>query len=170
MLSSASPMSVTRSSLEEMLDLLRRQDEAERPKDLPPALPARPMSKARLPSSRQRSLLINLKVGNGNINNPVNTNNQLISSTSGEVNKEDSKRKDKESSSSRSSFGSKKIKKDMNVESPYEIGVEERKEGSECLAHTVESSGLTSRIRERDWEDKIGYFIKKVSCLVTASH
>ncbi|KAJ0751279.1 putative myosin ATPase [Helianthus annuus] len=46
---SASPNSIARSSLEEMLDSLRRRDEAEHSRDLPPALPSRPTSKARLP-------------------------------------------------------------------------------------------------------------------------
>ncbi|XP_031407548.1 myosin-2 isoform X2 [Punica granatum] len=163
MMLSASPTSMARSSLEEMLDSLRRRDEAEKPKDLPPALPARPTSKARLPSSRQRSLPMNFKVENGNSNNPMNTNNQL-DFTSSEVNKakEDSKRKEKELGSSRSSFGSKKMKKDPNVESPYGIDVDERKGGIGC--HTVGSdadSGLAPRIKEPDWEDNIGYFIKK---------
>ncbi|KAD4385990.1 hypothetical protein E3N88_26159 [Mikania micrantha] len=45
----ASPHSIARSSLEEMLDSIRRRDEGEHPKDLPPALPSRPTSKARLP-------------------------------------------------------------------------------------------------------------------------
>ncbi|KAJ0974888.1 hypothetical protein J5N97_016853 [Dioscorea zingiberensis] len=49
-----------RSSLEEMLDSLRRRDE--QPKDLPPALPARPTSRGRLPSAR-RSLPVDFKIG-----------------------------------------------------------------------------------------------------------
>ncbi|KAL5730045.1 hypothetical protein ACHQM5_002919 [Ranunculus cassubicifolius] len=48
-----------RSSLEEMLEMIKRRDE--KPKDVPPALPVRPLSKARLPSAR-RSLPINFKV------------------------------------------------------------------------------------------------------------
>lgn len=170
MLSAASPTSMARSSLEEMLDSLRRLDEAEKPKDLPPALPTRPTSKARLPKSRQPSLPSNFKVENGNDNNPMNTHNQL-SFTLSEVNKgkEDSKRKKKELGSSRSSFGSKRMKKELNVESPYGIDVEETKRGIQCFAYTTESgqdSGLTLRIREPEWEDNIGYFIKKVTCLV----
>ncbi|KAI3988184.1 hypothetical protein MKX01_011973 [Papaver californicum] len=54
--------STARSSLEEMLDSLRKRDE--KPKDTPPALPVRPTSKARLPSAR-RSLPINFKIRNG---------------------------------------------------------------------------------------------------------
>ncbi|KAH0986756.1 hypothetical protein GBA52_013933 [Prunus armeniaca] len=44
MMVSASPSLIARSSLEEMLDSLRRRDEGEKPKELPPALPARPTS------------------------------------------------------------------------------------------------------------------------------
>ncbi|MED6168755.1 hypothetical protein PIB30_014444 [Stylosanthes scabra] len=46
------PRSQARSSLEEMLESLRRRDEEEKPKDKPPALPSRPSSRARLPSVR----------------------------------------------------------------------------------------------------------------------
>ncbi|KAI3869343.1 hypothetical protein MKX03_014521 [Papaver bracteatum] len=62
MLSPELTASTARSSLEEMLDSLRKRDE--KPKDTPPALPVRPTSKARLPSAR-RSLPINFKIGNG---------------------------------------------------------------------------------------------------------
>jgi hypothetical protein len=58
MLSSAT---MARSSLEEMLDSLRRRDEVKKPKDLPPTLLARPTSRARLPSAR-RSLPNNFRV------------------------------------------------------------------------------------------------------------
>ncbi|CAI9303676.1 unnamed protein product [Lactuca saligna] len=40
---------IVRSSLEEMLDSLQRKEESKKPADLPPALPARPASRARLP-------------------------------------------------------------------------------------------------------------------------
>jgi hypothetical protein len=56
-----SPATMARSSLEEMLDSLRQRDEVGKPKDLPPALPARPTSRARLPSAR-RSLPNNFRV------------------------------------------------------------------------------------------------------------
>lgn len=46
---SVSTSLVVRSSLEEMLDTLQRNEESKNPADLPPALPARPASKARLP-------------------------------------------------------------------------------------------------------------------------
>ncbi|KAK8950857.1 hypothetical protein KSP39_PZI003308 [Platanthera zijinensis] len=60
MAASATVTSV-RSSLEEMLESLRRRDE--KPKDVPPALPSRPPSKGRLPSAK-RSLPVKFKVEN----------------------------------------------------------------------------------------------------------
>ncbi|KOM43680.1 hypothetical protein LR48_Vigan05g128500 [Vigna angularis] len=48
-----------------MLESLRKRDEEERPKDLPPALPSRPQSRARLPPAR-RSLPHNFKVDGDN--------------------------------------------------------------------------------------------------------
>ncbi|KAH7662341.1 P-loop containing nucleoside triphosphate hydrolase protein [Dioscorea alata] len=54
------PTVSSRSSLELMLDLIQKRDE--QPKDEPPALPARPTSRGRLPSSR-RSLPLNFRIG-----------------------------------------------------------------------------------------------------------
>ncbi|CAN4102837.1 unnamed protein product [Withania somnifera] len=57
MLSVSPSGSTVRSSLEEMLDSLRQRDENEKPKDLPPALPARPKLKSRTrPPSPKRVL------------------------------------------------------------------------------------------------------------------
>ncbi|KAK1279441.1 hypothetical protein QJS04_geneDACA003163 [Acorus gramineus] len=53
------PPSIARSSLEEMLDTIKRRDEL--PKDVPPALPTRPTSRSRRPSSR-RSLPVSVKI------------------------------------------------------------------------------------------------------------
>ena len=48
-------LSTARSSLEEMLDSLRREEETQTPRDLPPPLPPRPKptSRARLPSAKR---------------------------------------------------------------------------------------------------------------------
>ncbi|KAK4804171.1 hypothetical protein SAY86_003988 [Trapa natans] len=178
MLSAASPQSIARSSLEEMLESLRRRDDAESPKDLPPALPARPTSRARLPSSRQRSLPMTSQVQNGYKNNNLNSNNEL-DFTLIEVTKanEDSKRKEKDFASSICSFGSKKSKKDPNLESPYRIGAEEvEKEGIRCSTKTIvpgSDSCLAFKIKEPEWEDNIGYFIKKklsIWCQIVSGH
>ncbi|KAI4322882.1 hypothetical protein L6164_022533 [Bauhinia variegata] len=154
MMLSASPDSITRSSLEEMLDSLRRRDEEEKPKDLPPALPARPTSRARLPSAR-RSLPNNFRV--------ENDSGAEESMPSGCNAKEENKRKDTEKEHKRKgSFGSKKMKKD--VESPYIVTPEEkiRKQSSEAPAPVPTASVASSgKIHELDWEDNIAYFIKK---------
>lgn len=108
MVLSASPNSLTRSSLEEMLDSLRRKDEEEnnKNKDLPPALPSRPASKARLPPAR-RSLPNNFKVGSV-MNDNVESKRKEISILTSTSRRE-----------SMSSFGRKRVKKDASVESPY---------------------------------------------------
>ncbi|KAL8098526.1 myosin-2-like isoform X2 [Apium graveolens] len=51
---SVSPSMIARSSLEEMLESIRRREEDVRPKDLPPKLPSRPNSKARRPLSKRQ--------------------------------------------------------------------------------------------------------------------
>ncbi|KAK4787497.1 hypothetical protein SAY86_011330 [Trapa natans] len=170
MLSAASPPSIARSSLEEMLESLRRRDDAEKPKDLPPALPARPTSRARLPSRQQRSLPVTSQVHNVHRNYKGNSNNQLnFNSIEVDKAKEDSKRKEKGFDSSRSSFGSKKIRKGPNSESPYGIGAGDvEKEGMKCSSNTIvtgSDSNLAFKIKEPEWEDNIGYFIKKKLCI-----
>lgn len=50
---SVSPSMIARSSMEEMLESIRRREEVDRPKDLPPKLPSRPTSKARRPLSKR---------------------------------------------------------------------------------------------------------------------
>lgn len=149
MMLSASPTAVTKSSLEEMLDSLRQRDEAlEKSRDLPPALPARPTSKARLPSARH-SLPMGFKVG---------ANGQLESKVEIGVNKvkEDTKRKEKELGYKMGSFGSKKMRIDDNCvdSNPYlEGNNEQRKEPV---------VGSTPKVKDPEWDDNIGYFIKKV--------
>lgn len=138
MVSSASPCSLTRSSLEEMLDSLRRKDEGEaNKKDSPPALPSRPASKARLPRAK-RSLPNNFKVGSGGgvVKNGFNDNEESV----------ESKRKETclENKIRESSFGRKRVKKDV-VESPYVAPICE--------------SGIVSELDG----DTISYFIKMVT-------
>ena len=167
---SASPTTLAKSSLEEMLDSLRRRDEAEKPKDLPPALPSRPTSKAaRLPSVR-RSLPTNFKVDeNGR---KCGENSGGLSEVKG---KEEGKRKEKELGVKGNSFGSKKMRKDVNVDSPYNLDAVggnkgEESEGEERVsdAKVEMKEGGKGKV---DWEenDSIGYFIKKVSVLVEIS-
>lgn len=154
MMLSASPSMIVRSSLEEMLDSLRRSDEDEKPKDLPPALPARPTSRGRLPPAR-RSLPTNFKVDSDG-----GTQEGLPSG------KEEAKRKENDMGVRRNSFGSKKPKREQNIESPYIFPPEETKiqltEGSDQAATVTSASALPSRVRDLDCDDNIVYFIKKV--------
>lgn len=137
MMITASMSSLTRSSLEEMLESLRRRDEEEKPKDLPPALPSRPPSRARLPPGR-RSLPNNFK---------VDGENGLMGH----------RRK--------GSFGTKKVK--LNVESPYEVQSEEivSEQLSPCPVSTSDdaSAGCEAPPPTGELEDdNVVYFIKKV--------
>ncbi|KAG5114255.1 hypothetical protein JHK82_037524 [Glycine max] len=136
MMITASMSSLTRSSLEEMLESLRRRDEEEKPKDLPPALPSRPPSRARLPPGR-RSLPNNFK---------VDGENGLMGH----------RRK--------GSFGTKKVK--LNVESPYEVQSEEivSEQLSPCPVSTSDdaSAGCEAPPPTGELEDdNVVYFIKK---------
>ncbi|KVH99137.1 IQ motif, EF-hand binding site-containing protein [Cynara cardunculus var. scolymus] len=135
-----SPLSVTRSSLEEMLDSLRRRDEAENQKDLPPALPSRPTSKARLPKR-----LLPAKFDMEYVAPPDTTT---------------SKKQDvKCISEGGSNFGRKKVKEAAaGGESPYTMTpvIEQR------LAENGGASLATpSTSPEAEWDDSIGYFVKK---------
>ncbi|KAL5131381.1 Myosin-2 [Glycine soja] len=125
-----------RRSLEEMLDSLRRRDEEEEKKDSPPALPARPASRARLPPAR-RSLPNNFRVGGSQRviapENGVGTNGES-----------DLKENDLGQKRRRNCFGRKRMNKD--VESPY------------VALSSSDSSGM---VWELDDDDNISYFIKK---------
>uniref|UniRef100_A0A7N0V7L7 Uncharacterized protein n=2 Tax=Kalanchoe fedtschenkoi TaxID=63787 RepID=A0A7N0V7L7_KALFE len=129
-----------RSSLEEMLESLQRRDD--KPADLPPALPSRPSSKARLPSSR-KSLPVNFKVGDENASSSFRDKEETL----------------------RGSFGRRIKKKDVEQpgESPYAgmIG-EKRKDGLRVDRSVSDLQPILSpRSRQYEWEDDIGYFIKK---------
>ncbi|TKY66586.1 Myosin-2 protein [Spatholobus suberectus] len=138
MVLSATPCSLARSSLEEMLDSLRQRDEEEeKKKDSPPALPARPASRARLPPAR-RSLPNDFKVCGGS--ERVAPENGVGANVESEVKQRDLGQKRR-----RGGFGSKRVKKD--VESPYV-----------ALSSTA-SSGVVWELEGDD--DSISYFIKK---------
>ena len=146
---STSP-TMMRSSLEEMLENLRKRDE-EQPKDIPPALPSRPTSRARLPSAR-RSLPVGFKVSG-----------------------DDSKRKPDDDVDERekklgvgpwfrrkNSFGNSK-KKMKSDQSPYN-GVEDSQ--SQDDENSVNGDGVTPTSKFMiEWEDNLDYFIKKVILL-----
>ncbi|XP_019443992.1 PREDICTED: myosin-2-like isoform X2 [Lupinus angustifolius] len=126
-------LTATKSSLEEMLDSLRRRD-GEKPKDLPPSLPTRPTSKARLPRAR-RTLPDNLKVA--------------------DVNVKGHRRK--------GSFGNKKMKMDVEspyiVKSEEKIMSEELPQGP-----VPKSANSTASVTPPPGEledDNVAYYIKK---------
>ncbi|KAJ8618088.1 hypothetical protein MRB53_014274 [Persea americana] len=156
MLSTVSPTSITRSSLEEMLESLRRRDE--KPKDVPPALPARPISRARLPSAR-RSLPVNFKI--------ANKRPEYLSNDSGrDEKKELGPAIEKESGFEGVILGIKKLKAEPPVESPYvrmaEMETcEERLEEPEDLDSGAVTSSSPPLIQERGWDDNVGYVLKK---------
>ncbi|KAK7335378.1 hypothetical protein VNO80_27178 [Phaseolus coccineus] len=136
MMLSASMSALTRSSLEEMLESLRKRDEEERPKDLPPALPSRPQSRARMPPAR-RSLPNNFKVNGEN---------------------------DAMGHRRKGSFGSKKVK--LHVESPYEVITEEKvgEQPSPSPVPTANDSSTDCEAPPQSEElvdDNVAYFIKK---------
>ncbi|KAH9650949.1 Myosin-2 [Citrus sinensis] len=140
-----------------MLESLRRRDECERPKDLPPALPARPTSRARLPSAR-KSLPTDFKVGE---ENGVKASMESAEKRSSLNGKEDGKRKEKEWGAKRNnSFGSKKLRKEQTVvDLPYDGGVmlDEEKVNEVLEVNEMKSA----KSGEVEWEDNLGYFIKK---------
>ncbi|KAL9236379.1 hypothetical protein vseg_011058 [Gypsophila vaccaria] len=142
------PSTVMKSSLEEMLENLRRRDEQKPPKDLPPALPSRPTSRARLPSSR-RSLPVGFKVS-------AVVEDVVGGCGAAEVPLLRSPAVERER---RSSFGSsrKKVRVDQ---SPYG--------GGDGGAEEIVSTSNSSRRYDDDnidgvvdWDDDIDYFIKK---------
>lgn len=146
---SVTPSLVVRSSLEEMLDSLQRKEDIKKPTDLPPALPARPASKARLPKRPVPAMF-----GAGDVASP-------------EVG--DSRRQDfKGIGGGDGSFGRKKVLETAECgESPYTMAaVHEHRLAEDGGAHlaTPPPPSLHS-----GWDNSIDYFIKKqlrVWCLL----
>ncbi|KAK6132735.1 hypothetical protein DH2020_033540 [Rehmannia glutinosa] len=149
---SVSSNSIARSSLEEMLESLRRREENETPKDMPPALPARPKptSRARLPSAK-RSLPTSFEVDH--------ESGPAQSSLSCYVKKGESK------GQRRNSFGAKKVKEMEPGESPYVVAVaaldEKEHEQRSVEKDNAKLGNLTPAFKESEWNDNVGYFIKK---------
>ncbi|GAB4846314.1 Myosin-2 [Ancistrocladus abbreviatus] len=137
---SMSPTTLARSSLEEMLESLRRRDEM--PKDSLPALPSRPTSRARLPAMR-RSLPPGFRVS--------------APATGSGDGKEEVKRKseERELGCSGNSFG--KIKSDQLGESPYASNSEEMLSEQRSGVAAVTSTSKSVAYRA----DNIGYFVNK---------
>ncbi|XP_073143264.1 myosin-2-like isoform X2 [Henckelia pumila] len=153
---SVSPNSMSRSSLEQMLDLLQRRDENEKPKDLPPALPVRPKlaSRARLPSAK-RPLPTVIEGGEAEPH---------LSPSDCNVKKEDLKGSIRNEPNS---FVAKKVRGLDAGESPYVVVSAEKEEHESRLeekdkAELVDSSpGDFSGFRGFAGHDSLEHFMKK---------
>ncbi|KAF5189843.1 Myosin-2 [Thalictrum thalictroides] len=144
MLSTVSPLSVSRSSLEEMLESIKRRDEL--PKDIIPALPVRPISKARLPSAR-RSLPVGFKIGDSVTPSDTVTPKYLITSLKEKEGKKRDRHLNKEINDlgyeSDGDFGSNKISKVKVVpldESPSCVIKEECGRNDDSVLNSMSST------------------------------
>lgn len=149
--------SLAKSSLEEMLESLRQKDECQQqqPRDIPPALPSRPNSRARLPSSR-RSLPANFSVSS--VTEDQNQNGSVASSRQPEP--EGKPRKEKDLRVKRKSFGSKKMRRTgPSSESPYAA---ENEEDVKVAAAAAAAKFSPVEEQKPEWNDNVDYFIKKV--------
>ncbi|XP_039040957.1 myosin-2-like [Hibiscus syriacus] len=146
MMLSASPTTLAKSSLEEMLENLRQRDEEEKPKDLPPTLPSRPTSKARLPSAR-RSLPTNFKVVISGENGTGGGLSEVERIEETERNEEDG-------------FGNKKLRKDVNMGSPYYLV--QQKKGEDKVSDAKDEVKEIGK-GKTNWKvnDTIEYFTNK---------
>ncbi|KAK4714790.1 hypothetical protein R3W88_020697 [Solanum pinnatisectum] len=131
---------IVRSSLEEMLDSLRQRDENEKPKDLPPALPARPKltSRTRPPSQRQ----------------PLS---KRLSKSDYEL--ENGKKKEESKGLKRNVFGAMKVKGMEDSESPY--AMPSVKKNSTGRLREVSGGKVEKWRSEAEWDDRLDYFVKK---------
>nr|XP_010324344.1 myosin-2-like isoform X2 [Solanum lycopersicum] len=131
---------IVRSSLEEMLDSLRQRDENEKPKDLPPALPARPKltSRTRPPSQRQ----------------PLSKR-----LSKGDVELENGKKKEELKVLKRNVFGAMKVKGIEDSESPY--AMPSVKKNSTGRLREVNGGKVEKWRSEAEWDDRLDYFVKK---------
>ncbi|KAL1206546.1 Myosin-2 [Cardamine amara subsp. amara] len=156
MMLSASPNTLAKSSLEEMLESLRQKDECDRPRDMPPALPSRPNSRARLPSAR-RSLPAKFNVCSvmEDQNGSSVSSAQPTVENESERKEEGGKRKDKDLGVKRNSFGSKKMRTGVSSESPY--AAEKEEEGVKIRTVPVENM----EEHKPEWNNNVEYFIKK---------
>ncbi|XP_042021449.1 myosin-2-like isoform X3 [Salvia splendens] len=135
-------MSSTGTSLEEMLDSLGRRDD-QKPNDMPPALPARPTSRTRLPSNRRAAL-------------PGIVEAVMELSSLNCANKDDSK------GSRWESVGAKTVKKVKQGESHYPMAASDESKSVEMLANPPLGSSFRESERNMDME----YFIKHVGKLL----
>lgn len=134
-------LSSARSSLEEMLDSLRRDDENQTPRDLPPALPPRPkaIARARLPSAK-RPLPISSEAGE------MGPAPSLLNCCVNKGEREGQRG---------NCFGDKKVKEMEEVESPYAAAAKDNAKLGDV------APGSVSRFRESAADDDVGRSMKK---------
>ncbi|XP_071692062.1 myosin-2-like isoform X2 [Rutidosis leptorrhynchoides] len=139
-----SPHSVARSSLEEMLDSLRRRDEGETRKDLPPALPSRPTSKARLPKRLIQAKLAMEHVVSNDCNNDKKKDVKRVSTTTAAAGGG--------GGGGGCKFGWRKVKVPDAEDSPYNMT-------TVCDRRLANNGGATlATSKETELNDSIGYF------------
>lgn len=157
---------IARSSLEEMLESIRRRDK--HPKDAPPSLPSRPVSKGRLPSAR-KSLPLNFKVGN-----KLNTSEEQVCSVGSSTKEKVNKGKNletKEATSRSGCFGKNRNKIEHPDESPYDMFPklhsfkeisQEDDQGHDRELFRSSFSSPTGASTEFRWGDTAEYTLKNV--------
>lgn len=161
---------IARSSLEEMLESIRRRDM--HPKDAPPSLPSRPISKGRLPSAR-KSLPLNFKV-----ENKLNTSEEKVCSVGSSTKEKVNKGKNLETKVAicRSGrFGNKRNKIEHPDESPYDISPklhsfqeisQEEDQDHDREPFRSPFSSATDTSTEFRWGDTAEYALKNVCNLL----
>lgn len=157
-----------KSSLEVLLETIKKRDE--QPKDAPPALPARPTCRGRLPTARRPSLPTGVKLENGVAKSAVV--DTVMADKKPEVEKEIGGQEAKEEVVVKSRiFGSKRKFSNVEVleESPYvENFREERKETKVFKEPPSVSSARAKRNRKPVFTDTIDYVLQKVRILFIA--
>lgn len=153
---------IMRSSLEEMLESIKRRGEEEKPKDSPPALPARPRRPKARPPSAKRPLPDKFKIEDDQ--NNVATSSKKNANANAKVKEEIDKRESLRHLR-KGSFASKKMK--IDIESPYIVTPEENV--SQMLLEDSVSASPASilaagKVQELDGEDdNVSYYIRKVT-------
>lgn len=135
-------LSTARSSLEEMLESLRRNDEDESPKDLPPALPPRPKptARARLPSAKR----------------PLPTSSEADRTEAAKSSLDCCVKKEEMGGERGNAFGAKKVKEMEAGKSPYDVAASDETE-KDCAKLGNLLPGSASD--DKHFDKKVGDFV-----------
>ena len=165
MLSAATVMApaaaTEKSSLEVLLETIKKRDE--QPKDAPPALPARPTCRGRLPSTRRPSLPAGFKLENGMAT--VAAVESVLVDKKPDVKKEISGLETKEDKPVKGCiFGTKRKFHNSEVleESPYVEKFHERKGTTVCKDPPSVSSATAKMNGKSACTDVMDYVLQKV--------